>query len=363
LPINPASDIASPPTHASVKFNLALPKALPYVGQNPGDDDSHLSFFSHQGPRLPSSLSVGSVVPLPPSGYVQRNDIKVTYTMQAHAIRKGEVIGSISKEIRIFDGTDPQPPICTRDFSSEYLCQQKRALRRIIFTKIGNLSIAIAEPKPLVFNSSSKGLVSTKLPISFIFERPRTEARTDAGFSVEACHASLTWQLRNSTFASLEPMSSVPTVREVAQGQRGRLPSKVLITTLGLRHRLKLSLRGWQKTPGTFSVKNGHIPSEIWTKQDELSLSMPREALPVPTFFTPYVSRRYSLLVQITVTGIGKARFRLEVPVQIVYENQISATNRLSCQGSNSSEEGCDLGSMRQVVEDNSASALPIYVR
>lgn len=89
---------------------------------------------------------------------------------------------------------------------------------------------------------------------------------------------------------------------------------------------------------------------------------MPKRILLAPTLFTPHLSRRYSLLVQIKVAGNGKASFRLEVPVQIVYQKEPIGTGGLHGESPNTSRELNDQDHSRQILGVNAVAELPIYV-
>lgn len=58
-----------------------------------------------------------------------------------------------------------------------------------------------------------------------------------------------------------------------------------------------------------------------WVADTTLWLPVIDETLPAPSVFTPYITRRYSVAVQLNVCGarMGKASFHLDVPVQVVY--------------------------------------------
>ena len=357
LPVSAACASASSIGELNIKFHLSLPKSLSSYTEDYRDSDSGVSDCSRQWSHLPSSLSVRSTSASDPYCPVQRLDAKASYMVQAHVFRNSEMIGSISREIRLFDSMEPQPPTCLSDFSSEYMCEQKDALRKHIFARVGVFSTAIAEPDPFLF-CDGKDFAMTRLPISFAVQGPNVEGRGDALIPTMTFNASIMWQLKTLTFMSVEPMNFVPTVL-----QARRTPSITLITTLGLRHQLKLALSGWKRRPPNISAfSNAQGIEQAWTIEEELALSIPRRCMLPPTFVTPHLSRRYSLGVHVKVAGYGKASVRLEVPVQIVYQNEPIRTGGLHDPSLNASGSLDSRDQSRQIQRTNAVAQLPVYV-
>jgi hypothetical protein len=356
LPMSSADASTSSTGQLTVKFDLNLPKHLSQCTEGYGDSTSDVVDRSRQWSHLPSSLSVRSILGSDAYSSAQRLETKTSYMVQAHVFRNGIMIGSVSREIRVFDSMEPQPPTCLSDFSSEYLCEQKDALRKHIFTRVGVFSAAISEPDPFLF-FSGKEFAMTRLPISFAIQGLDAEGRGDANNSTTPFNANVTWQLRTSTFLSVEAMNFVPTVI-----QARRTPSITLITTLGLRHRLKLALSGWKRPSRRFVFHNMQGIENAWTIEEELALSIPTRSLLPPTFVTPHLSRRYSLIVHIKVAGNGKASVRLEVPVQIVYQRDPTRTGGLHGEILSTSGVLGDRNQSRQILSDNAVSELPVYV-
>ena len=132
-----------------------------------------------------------------------------------------------------------------------------------------------------------------------------------------------------------------------------------MITSLGLKHPLKLTLRNWKRAPANGSAIQS-LP-ESWTHTADLTLSIPKRVLVVPTFSTPYLTRRYSLLLQIRVAGaVGAAKLTLEVPVQVVYRDEAGAGCAAERPGHSRGRADCDLSG--EGLEVNPMDVLPIYV-
>lgn len=87
----------------------------------------------------------------------------------------------------------------------------------------------------------------------------------------------------------------------------------------------------------------------VWTPVSE-------GATPSPTFFTPFLARRYSAGIRLDVKGAGKAIFQLHVPVQLVYAEPLAEVPSYETAMSTpvSEEEG---------FEFEDVDELPIYVR
>ena len=301
--MQPAPDSTSSTGHTFVRFDLDLSKALSYFIEDYSDYNSGSPFscFS-QWSQLPSSLSVTSFLASDPYGSLQRLAARASYTVQADLFRHGKSVSCVSRDIRIFGDEKPQPPTCLGDFSSDYVCEQKCALRRHIVYRIGVFSVTIAEPEPFLF-CSGKDFAMTRLSVHFDLQGPPNPNSGAGSYTT-----SVVWQLRTSTFVSVQPMIVAPTVR---QAHRCRFIS--LSTTLGLKHWLKLAGGCWQPATAACGA------AEAWSIDQKIALAIPTRCLLPPTFITPHIARRYSLLVRVKIAGSGTARVRLEVPVQIVY--------------------------------------------
>jgi hypothetical protein len=328
-----APDSTSSTSHTSFRFDLDLSKAFSHFTQDIIDYDS--SFFPpcpSQWRHLPSSLSVTSFLTSDPYRTIQRFDAKASYRVQAHLFRHGNMISGTWQDVLIFDNMEPQPPTCLVDFSSEYLCRQERVLRKHIVSRVGVLSVTIAEPDPFLF-SSGKDFAITRLPIHFGLQ----------GSPAVPYTTSVTWRLRTATFVSVKPMTVMPTVLQAC-----RTPSISLITTRGLRHRMKLVIRDWKK-PATGS-------GTAWSIDEKIALAIPTRCLLPPTFITPHISRRYSLLVQVKVAGDGKAGVKLEIPVQMVY---LKGREPAGVQGEMGAERDSDAP---RILAADAVNDLPVYV-
>ena len=244
---------------------------------------------------------------------------------------------------------EPLPPTCLSDFPSEYRCQQERALRKQIFTKVGILSATIAEPEPFVFYEG-RSSVLTRLPIRFTVKGLGAGGRN---ITVVPSDATITWQLKTSTIVSTKPMDFVSTLR-----QADRTPSITLITRYGIRHQLKIALSDWKKV----SNSPGATLADVREITEQLAMLIPTRSLLPPTFFTPQLIRKYSIAVQVKMAGHGKSCLRLEVPVQIVYRTQTGETGAGLGEAALASRESVGSERARQILAVDAAADLPMYL-
>lgn len=343
-PVRPGQVTNLTTGQVAIDFHFDLPSVVSYFQE-----------FSPHNSRneglLPSSLSAKSNLSPDANGKIQMNEAKILYRLSATIFRSGKELCSTSKEIRIFNDLEPQPPTCVSDFLTEYLCQQDRALRKNMFRRTGTFSANITEPAPFLF-CDGNNTTSTRLPVSFVIHTPVTKDPTNAMVSPGEFKIRVTWRLKSLTFMSILPMGVIPTILSAE-----RTSSTTVIKALGLHHQLKLTLSRWNTLPSCCNEYDRRS-FESWSAEEQFPLLLSHTILPTPTLMTPYISRRYSLLVYIKVVGNGKTSLKLEVPVQIVYSNQrIGMLGRLPYTNQRSPHEH-----IRQVVEDDTVKELPVYV-
>jgi hypothetical protein len=331
-----------------VDFSFVLPKAVSYStgsleGQKIFNGKDHSLWSS-----LPSSLSAESVVTADMNGGSQRIYGKIVYTLRAQVFRGNSLLGHVARRIRIYNDVDIRPPICITDFPAEYRCLQQKPLRRR-FRKTGSsFSAAVTEPAPFLFRSSEDS-ASTILSMSFALNVPSGRQTGEALRPMpEALEATLTWQLKSLTFLSVHPMTSVPAIV-----QSWRETSASMITVVGQQHRLK-----WTLSPGDDpSIALTESPGNSWSGTLKFPLFITKPMLPAPPLFTPFISRRYNLVLWVKLVGIrsGKTTLQLEIPVQIAYQQEKASIGSTelppSYQGSDAVEPG----------EDGGAMEVPIY--
>jgi hypothetical protein len=262
----------------------------------------------------------------------------------------------MSQQIRLFNDVEPQPPTCISDFSLDYLCHQGKELRKSVFIRTGGFFTAnVAEPDPFMFYTEND-YASTKLPIRFVVRLPQIENSGNDPALPGAFDALVTWQLRSLTFVSVRAMKSMPT-----EFQMRRPSSTRMITSSGQSYRLKMTLNRWNECPNRTNTHEQQ-GSTTWAEEVELPLMLSGAVLPTPPLFTPYISRRYSLLVQIKVANKtnGKTSVWLEVPVQMVYQCKKIGVRPCGLPPPYNCSEGSE--HVQQTLEDDLAPESPIYV-
>lgn len=263
---------------------------------------------------LPSSLAAESVSTTDMNGGAQTCHAKIVYALTAQVFRRSVLMGHITVAIRVYNDMNAQPPICMADFPSEYRCLHQKPLTRR-FRKTGAFfSATITEPCPFVFSSKEDSALTT-LPICIVYHT-RSEQKCDSALKLtELIGATFTWQIKSLTFLSTQPVTSIPTT--VLPGRQNTVS---MITALSLKHQLKWRLCPGQNSPTTRT----ELSDNSWTKAFKLPLIIDKAVLPAPSVFTPYISRRYNLVLWIKLEGSygDKTNLQLEVPVQIAYRRK-----------------------------------------
>jgi hypothetical protein len=221
-----------------------------------------------------------------------------TYTLSVYAVLDGAAVASIVLPVRIYDNSHAQPPAYQVPTAPDYASHQSTTFRRTLITRSDRFSAtAPSEPAPLVF-AATQDFATTTVPLQLMAETKVALSELDA---------SITWRLRTSTFASIVPMRSCPTIRQARNA-----PSSIITTSsLGLKHEAKLQ------------AKNGTEVSGEYLSHQDLAIALPKSAFLIPTTHTDHLSRRYSVQVEICVRGkdVGKAYVCVDIPLQIGYED------------------------------------------
>jgi hypothetical protein len=247
---------------------------------------------------LPPTFDYKKITSLPTSTQAERTDITSSYKLSISAIRDDSVLETISHFLRIYNNSSLQPPAYQMHTFCEYPSHQTGTLRRNLVSKTGSFTAAVlCEPAPIVFDQQNK-FATTTIPLSL------TTATPSNTFS--ELDASITWRLRTSTVASLTPMESYPTT-----GQACNTSNMTSISSLGLRHEIKMKLRDWKQGDGTY------------TSHQNIAIALQKSTFFIPTTHTDHISRQYSVQVQMSVCGndVGKANVCIEIPLQIGYED------------------------------------------
>lgn len=159
----------------------------------------------------------------------------------------------------------------------------------------------VQEPKQLTVRADRKDSV-VELPVKLLLE----QSRTDAALWVQPIiEAEVKWHFRFSTFVSIEEQQAPPTLREALVS-----PATAMVRSSLKSRSLGMVWRNWK------SILDRGDASRIESEQS-LWLTLPRSGVLTPTFWSPFLSRRYSICLQLKVTKPGTAKLEVEVPIQV----------------------------------------------
>lgn len=256
--------------------------------------------------RLPSSLEQKSPIwtELRHSG--PKTAASVSYTLHARLHRGDALLASHVQKINIFDCSEIAPPLDIEDFTPEYNVCQESLLRKYIFQKLGRMAIGAKQPPALIFSKPGE-LAATKVLLNVTLH---TIQEHFAGCAQDVLEASINWRLQSSTFVCMHMPNAIPTIRQVTTS-----PSMGHIVKASSTHHLKMRWSNW--------VRKNPAGSEYteWTASYPVLLPVESTSTLPPTFFLPYLSRRYSILLEISISGPCRSRATLKLPVQIVYQS------------------------------------------
>lgn len=256
---------------------------------------------------LPPSLT-HEILATPQGTPKPRAGAQVTYKLTAHLLKDRKVIDRIMQPILLLISQDPSPPMCMADFVGEYRMAQRCLLRGPLFQKAGELSVFAQEPKQLTVKADcAESMV--ELPIRLVWSRQKQEINV---YQKPRIEAEVKWQFRLSTFVSIMEQRGPATMKQALASPatafvRSALPPKTL----------SVAWRMWKPVKGKEST-------EIECEQS-LWLTLPRSEILTPTFWSPYLSRRYSVWLQVKVNKPGNAKLEVEVPIQVGIEAATSA--------------------------------------
>jgi hypothetical protein len=196
------------------------------------------------------------------------------------------------------------PPIHTADFPGEYACAQEKRLKRFM-SQGRRLSICVSEPKPLVIHQDKRATLAA-FPIRFsVRHDPKRPNLLPPG----PLDVRINSVLKLSTYIAVGSMQSHPTLRNC---QISPLLATISRNGRSYHRKLRLQNAAW-KHESADAVREWAQDAVVW-------LPISEHASPTPSFFTPYLTRRYSVAMRIDVkSGEGSAVFHLNVPLQIVY--------------------------------------------
>jgi hypothetical protein len=172
-------------------------------------------------------------------------------------------------------------------------------------SKRRRLGITTSEPKPLVIQAHQKAAMAA-FHVRFTL---RSDSNSLNPVPPGPLEVRINSTLKVHTYIAVGTMLSHPTLRNSEVS-----PLLATLSRNGRMYQRKLHLKhsGWK-----------HDASEAgrdWVQDTTVWLPVSEHASPTPSFFTPYLSRRYSVAMRIDAkNGDGSAVFHLNVPLQIVY--------------------------------------------
>ncbi|TLD26186.1 hypothetical protein E2P81_ATG07998 [Venturia nashicola] len=314
------------------RFNFPLAKE-PWSTPQCDEDDEDGSARKYLR-TLPSSLNVFGPWCTKAAGQAAcQAEATVKYEVEATAYRGDAVVGRCVHEVRIYDSPDSHPPpVHMADFPDEYHCSQDKRLKRFHIPG-SRLTVIVSEPKPVEIRSHGETTMAA-FPLKFIMH--------DAGMPPRKMGVRVNSLLKAVTFISSSKLNSQPTIKQSKDSS-----FLAAVPKFGRAYHRSLHLSHWTRhTSSPYDIE--------WVSYALVWLPITENATPAPTFFTPFLSRRYSVSLRLEVKGEGKAVFSLNVPLQIVYPMDVGSADAPSYEVAMTPP--CE----RECEEED---VLPIYVR
>lgn len=260
----------------------------------------------------------------------------VKYEIEARVYCGDDCISSASQAVRIFDCPVVHPaPVHTEHFPGEYVCKSEQRLKTMYRISKPVLTISSSEPRPVEIRANGDVAMAA---ISLQFTLRGVNAPPGN------LDVSINSILKATTFLSAVKMTSQPTIKN----------SKVnsfmaAVPKWGRSYHRKLHITEWTR---------GNDPrAKSWSANAMVWMPVSEGATPAPTFWTPFLARRYSAGLRVEVGGsVGKGIFQLCVPVQVVYPEINGEVPSYETAMSTPVSEVEDF-------EFGSSDVLPIYVR
>lgn len=251
---------------------------------------------------LPPSLH-HEILTTPDGVQRPRAAARVTYHITARVLRGSKTMSKVIQPILISLPACPAPPVCLADFQEEYREEQRCLLRGSVFRKPGVLSMTVREPPALTLRRDARHVV-VHIPIRLQMEQLKQDAGLANASGVEA---EISWQMRISTFVSLREKKGPVSLKEATTSPT----SGHVRSAFKIRH----SRMTWDKW--RLDVSTTAEDRVVSRSEQTLAILLPRSELLTPTFWTPYLGRRYSVWLQLKVVKPGTAAVEVEVPIQV----------------------------------------------
>ncbi|KAK5949636.1 hypothetical protein OHC33_009233 [Knufia fluminis] len=265
----------------------------------------------------------------------------VGYKLTARLLKDHRVVDRIVQPILLFLSQPPCPPMCVTDFKGEYRSFQKSALRGALFQKVGDISVVVQEPKQLTVRADRADSI-VEVPVKLLFEQTKGNAALSDQPTIEA---DVKWTFRFLTFVSMQEQQGPPTLKGALVS-----PATAFVRSSLKSRYVKMVWRKWSKV----AVKGR---ASCIASEQSLWLTLPRSEVLTPTFWSPFLSRRYSICLQLKVMKPGAAKLEVEVPIQVGIEGG-------TAEGDYASSRPAALGNDEFIFDDvEGDELLPQYSR
>lgn len=296
---------------------------------------------------LPSSLELGALCPDPVTSS-DATATRVRYELQAFLFYEDILQAAISQDIKLYDSACVAPPPLTIEhYPGEFRLEEENRLSRAFIKQPPRMTIRASEPGPCQM-SSGCGVSEVTLPLHL-------QLRNHKHFPPKL-RLRIKSTLHGTTLITTEKMGSFLSCKEAARSPR--------IAEL--------------KTRGRDYTRECEVPqkwqdhgSSVWTQNMTVRIPLVANQVPVPTFSSPTISRRYSLSLRIELCGLGGAKFSFKIPVQLMYlprtplEEDLPPTYALSATQVTSCRTEIDRMTSDHLILQSvpPSNQLPLYVR
>lgn len=249
---------------------------------------------------LPSSLELGSLRPDRASSS-GATATQVKYELQALVFYEDIVQAAISQEIKLYDSTCViPPPLTTEHYPGEFRLEEEKRGSKAFLIQSPKISIKASEPEPCVISSGCR-VAEVTIPLQLQVRNCR-HSPTIPSLRMKST-------LHGTTLISTEKMGPPLSRKDAA-----RRPFITELRTSANEFTREAQVpRNWQERA-----------SGSWTQHMNIRIPLVVNQVPIPTFSSAFVSRRYSLSLRIELCGGGGNKFSLKVPVHIMYSPPFS---------------------------------------
>ncbi len=218
---------------------------------------------------------------------------------------------NITRHIAIMPTKTLPPPIDVDEFEAEYKLQAECKIRSHFYGRsIGSLQWTTKEPLAIqVSESFSQSKTSVSLRLSF------QQAKTVPELKIAPYkwRFKIKYRLQRRIFWATKPMTQVSTLAETGGPLQTRMRSEILYT-------------GKHECAGvTWCNKHVSMCGTIVSADEKMApwfavipIVVAADKSLIPSFSSPLVSIRYSILLETRVSGLWSSRASLSIPVQVI---------------------------------------------